>query len=152
MSNKLFYFAYGSNLSRKQMKERCPGSSPVAVAVLPNYELTFKGNKRGRGVADIIPCEGGKVFGALYELTFNDIKRLNRFEGHPYTYVKQIVTINILDKAYEAIVYIMNPEFATKAPDTDYLQKILSGYVDWNLPEIYLIRAAEKAKINGTIN
>jgi len=33
----MYYFAYGSNLNRKQMLERCPDAQPKFTASLPNY-------------------------------------------------------------------------------------------------------------------
>ena len=36
-----YYFAYGSNMSYEQMKERCPDSKYVGVARLNGYKLDF---------------------------------------------------------------------------------------------------------------
>jgi len=54
----LYYFAYGTNLSKKQMLERCPDSQPVLTATLPNYKLVFVSWSRQwrGGVASIMPC------------------------------------------------------------------------------------------------
>ena len=35
----MYYFAYASNLNRKQMGERVPDSKPKFLATLPNSEL-----------------------------------------------------------------------------------------------------------------
>ena len=59
----MYYFAYGSNLSKKQMKERCPGSKPLFVATLPNFKLVFSGwSRKWMGsVATIKSFRGEKV-------------------------------------------------------------------------------------------
>jgi hypothetical protein len=53
-------FAYGSNMDWNQMRERCPSSRFVGIAVLRDHKLAFtrKSLKRGCGVADLI-AEGG---------------------------------------------------------------------------------------------
>lgn len=135
LTSKQYYFAYGSNLLKAQMKLRCPSSSPLALATLNNFKLTFKSNKRGNGVADIVPSKDSEVLGALYQVTADDIKRLDKFEGHPFVYKRQNVTVETDEGKVIAIAYIMKPEFIAKAPKEDYLQKIILGYQDWNLPE-----------------
>ena len=49
------YFAYGSNINLEQMAVRCPAAQVVGPAVLDGYELLFRGNRRGTGVATIEP-------------------------------------------------------------------------------------------------
>ena len=46
----MFYFAYGSNLNRKQMKRRCKDSRFIKKITLKNYILTFRSKY---GAADI---------------------------------------------------------------------------------------------------
>ena len=41
----MYYFAYGTNLSKKQMRQNCPESKPSFPATLPNYKLVFKSIK-----------------------------------------------------------------------------------------------------------
>ena len=42
----MYYFAYASNLNRRQMRERCPDSQAKFVATLRNYKLVFTGWSR----------------------------------------------------------------------------------------------------------
>ena len=58
------YFAYGSNMSYEQMKERCPDSKYVGIARLNGYKLDFTkmSTIRGGGVADIIESEKDCVY------------------------------------------------------------------------------------------
>ena len=58
----IYYFAYGSNLNRSEMRVRCPGAKPLTPATLAGWRLTF------RGVADIEPAHDAAVPGALWRL------------------------------------------------------------------------------------
>jgi hypothetical protein len=42
-----YYIAYGSNLNKEQMEDRCPGAKVVGTAELKNYRLLFKGSLTG---------------------------------------------------------------------------------------------------------
>jgi len=41
--DQMYYFAYGSNLSHKLMRERCPDAKPNFTATLPDHKLIFAG-------------------------------------------------------------------------------------------------------------
>lgn len=90
--SKHLYFAYGSNLSREQMKIRCPQSSYVGKAILPNYALAFGGFSAGWGgaVATIERAAGAQVEGVLYLLPRADLWRLDGYEGHPRSYRREM--------------------------------------------------------------
>ena len=51
--SETLYFAYGSNINLQQMAVRCPAAQVVEPAVLEGYELLFRGNAHGYGVATI---------------------------------------------------------------------------------------------------
>ncbi len=82
------YFAYGSNLNKKQMQERCPDSKPLFTAVLPNYKLIFVGwSRQWKGaVASIQASRGDRVRGAVYEISDLCLRRLDKYEGFPQSY------------------------------------------------------------------
>ncbi len=96
------YFAYGSNINLDQMKRRCPGAVPIMPVVLNNYELSFRGMG---GVATILPKEGAKVHGLLWDLTPACEHSLDRYEGYPRLYGKETVTV----KGKEARVLLRMP-------------------------------------------
>jgi len=86
LSEPNLYFAYGSNLSLEQMRERI-GSKPKVIigAYLENHRLGFtlysKLTWKG-GVADIVPEAGSKVWGAIYELTEKQLDKIDHYEGY----------------------------------------------------------------------
>ena len=49
----MLYFAFGSNLHKKQMKKRCKQSKYIGCYTLKNYKLVFRNFYLGGGVADI---------------------------------------------------------------------------------------------------
>jgi gamma-glutamylcyclotransferase len=132
----MYYFAYGSNLRKKQMAERCPDSKPKFSAVLPNYKLIFTGWSRQwkGGVASAKPFRGEKVKGAVYEISENDLKKLDRLEDYPVTYnrLNVIVWTDEGDSA-EAVTYIKKEQSQETKPSLDYLAVIRQGYKDWDI-------------------
>ena len=132
----MYYFAYGSNLNQKQMRERCPGSKPKLVAVLPNYKLVFVGWSRQwrGGVASIKPFRGERVLGAIYELSDRDLKRLDKYEGYPGNYNRLKVTVFDEDgEPIEAMTYIKFEQSEETSPSKEYLAITQQGYRDWGM-------------------
>lgn len=132
----MYYFAYGSNLNRRQMLERCPDSKPEFIATLPNYKLVFVGWSRQwrGGVASIRPFRGEKVFGAIYEISDRDLRRLDKREGYPDSYNRLKVTVfNEDSEPIEAITYIKAGQSEETQPTPEYLSIIQQGYRDWEI-------------------
>ena len=132
----MYYFAYGTNLSKKQMEERCPGSKPIFVVTLPNYKLIFEGwvrQWRG-GVATIKPLRGEKVLGGIYEVSERDLGRLDKYEGYPGSYHRLNVTVFDEDgQPVEAVTHIKSGKLEEAQPSKEYLAIIQQGYRDWGL-------------------
>ena len=89
---RTIYIAYGSNMNIEQMSRRCPNAKPIGKYVLKNYKLEF------RGVANIIKCEGAETPVALWLITENCEKSLDRYEGYPHLYRKEYIRLKIKDK------------------------------------------------------
>ena len=133
----MYYFAYGSNLNKKQMLERCPESKPRFIATLPNYKLIFVGWSRQwrGGIASIKPFRGEKVPGAVYEISDRDLRRLDNYEGHPGNYNRLKVTVFDEDgEPYETITYIKAAGQSEETPPSrEYGALIQQGYRDWEI-------------------
>ncbi len=54
------YIAYGSNLNREQMAQRCPDAKVIGSGMLKDYELLFRGYTDA-AVATVEPKEGENV-------------------------------------------------------------------------------------------
>ena len=137
------YFAYGSNINLGQMEYRCPDACVVGPVVLENYELLFR---RG-GFATIAPKEGGKVHGLLWSLTPECERSLDRYEGYPRFYDKQMVTVRDSEgRSLSVMVYIMDERFREPMLPTDsYYNGILEGYRQNGLPTAELKKAWDHA-------
>jgi len=130
----MYYFAYGSNLSRKQMSERCPDALPKFAATLPNYKLIFTGWSRKciGGVASIKPCKGEKVIGGIYEISERCLNSLDNCEGTTYDRMNIIVFTDFGDPV-EAITYVKVEQSDKTQPSPKYLATIQQGYKDWGI-------------------
>lgn len=132
----MYYFAYGSNLNKQQMKERCPDSQPKFVALLPNYKMVFWGwLRRWRGgVASIRLSRGDKVLGAIYQISDRDLRLLDKYEGCPGTYNRLKVTVFDEDNnPVEAVTYIKAGQLEETPPSPAYLAIIQQGCRDWGI-------------------
>ena len=127
------YAAYGSNLNIKQMSYRCPTAKPIAKSWLHDYRLVFKGSPRGAH-ATVIPEEGQEVPLVIWEISAQDERYLDRYEGVAGGYyTKEYMEVEVDGEMKEVLIYIMTPQhFGT--PAHHYFQTIQQGYMDFNLP------------------
>ena len=136
--NKL-YLAYGSNLNLRQMARRCPSAKAVGIAMLKDYQLTF------RKVATIEPFNGAETPVGIWEITPEDELALDRYEGYPNLYRKEIIDVEIKGIKIKAMVYIMNsgnPNF----PNDNYFKTIAEGYANIGFDTVYLKEALNDTK------
>ena len=129
----MYYYAYGSNLSKKQMKERCPDSRPLFTAVLPNYKLVFSGWSREwrGGKATLISSRGDKIRGAVYEVSEICLRKLDGYEAG---YSRLNVTVFDEDnEPHQAVTYIKSGQIEETIPSQEYGAIIRQGYRDWGI-------------------
>ena len=129
----MYYFAYGSNLSKKQMQTRCPDSKPMFSATLPNYQLLFTGWSRvwRGGVANIKGFRGRKVLGAIYEVTEQCLRRLDKYETGYQRF--NVIVFDEDGEQIEAVTYLKAGQTEETSPSKEYLAVIQQGYKDWGL-------------------
>ena len=147
-----YYLAYGSNLNVEQMKYRCPDAKPVSATSIPNYHLLFR-----RGFLTIEPQQESSVPVVVWKISDRDEKSLDRYEGYPKFYRKEIFPIllngykdmdayragkrSVQEKVGEAMVYIMNDGFPAQQPSSSYLDTVKRGYAAFNIDVNYLMNA-----------
>ena len=56
----MYYIAYGSNLNKEEMKQRCKDAKFVSLARLENYTLTYRGNP-GRAYLTVDKKKGNSI-------------------------------------------------------------------------------------------
>tara|TARA_B100001996_G_scaffold260166_1_gene202470 strand:- start:433 stop:876 length:444 start_codon:yes stop_codon:yes gene_type:complete len=146
----MLYFAYGSNLNHEQMKNRCSGAKYIKKHILKGYILCFshKTNQSVYGHANIIKNKKSEVQGALWNITKDDEKELDGYEGVDYNYYqKEYFSFN----GKKVLVYVQKIYYLQK-PSSAYFHTIVNGYEDCFLDKKKLKKIISNYKINFIIN
>tara|TARA_Y100000590_G_scaffold409020_1_gene500715 strand:+ start:794 stop:1234 length:441 start_codon:yes stop_codon:yes gene_type:complete len=141
----MLYFAFGSNLNRKQMKRRCKDSKYIGCYTLKNYKLSFRTNKYAGGVidggvADIEKKKNSKVLGAIYKISKKDEKKLDVYEDFPSLYIKKYFKIY----GKKVMFYYMPKKTKHVSPSRRYLNIIIQGYKDCGYRDSYIVISKNK--------
>ena len=137
----MLYFAFGSNLNRKQIKRRCKNSRFISRHILKNYQLVFRSKY---GAADIQRKKGSSVLGAIYDINKADEKKLDAYEEFPKVYVKKY--FKILGK--KVMFYYMSNKTKQTEPSRRYLSSIIQGYKDCGYKDSHiLVSRARRIKV-----
>ena len=132
----MYYFAYASNMNRKQMAGRCPEAKSKVVATLPNFKLIFTGYSRLRkgAVATIRGSQGDKVIGAVYEISEAGLRKLDKHENYPVDYKHMDVRVfTDSGETYDAVTFIKTRQEDEGQPSAEYRAIIQQGYRDWGI-------------------
>ena len=123
------YIAYGSNMVQEQMAYRCPDAKLIGTGYIAGARLEFylhatverTGNLRNR-----VPV-------AVWEISSEDEKRLDRYEGFPNYYTKAMWLVHMSDGSeIEGMIYIMR--LVRQAPPMDsYYKGIRDAYLKLGL-------------------
>ena len=132
--NSHLYFAYGSNLDPEQMQWRCPDAIALGPALLENWAWRIG----GRGYATVSPSPGHHVWGGIWNLSDEDLRILDRYEGvaggH---YRREFVTVMAQNQPVELLLYIENYD-DHGSPRPDYLERIIAGARWFDLPHAWI--------------
>jgi len=137
---KAYYFAYGSNMDETQMGKRCSDSQLEGKALLPGYRLVFNRESSGWGcgVADIVLDDQTEVWGLLYEVTDNDLKQLDYYEGAPKLYVrKKIKVLDASNNEINANTYEVVKKNGFIPPSEEYLGILKKAAEKYGFPQKY---------------
>ncbi|GIS78430.1 MAG: gamma-glutamylcyclotransferase [Candidatus Pelagibacterales bacterium] len=136
----MLYFAFGSNLNRKQMKRRCKDSKYIGCFTLKNYKLVFRNEYYGGGVADVERKKNSNVLGAIYKISKSDEKVLDVYEDFPTMYIKKY--FKLFGK--KVMFYYMPKKTKYNPPAKIYLNKIIQGYKDCGYKNSYIMISRNK--------
>ena len=146
MDLKKYYIAYGSNMSVSQMKDRCPDAVPIGTAILKDWELVFRYH------ATIEPKSGASVPVVVWEITSNDERNLDHYEGYPHYYEKQYVSVDMREfkspyrHKVRAMVYVMVKDRSPISPPSGiYLNVIADAYERFKFNKTILRKAVDDA-------
>lgn len=142
-----YYLAYGSNLNKGQMAHRCPDAVPVCTYIMQDYHPVFR-----RGYLTIEPKKGAVVPCGIWQISDQDEKNLDRYEGYPRFYRKEAFPVMVPDpeeltgKLVTALAYIMQDGYPMQVPTADYFYTVLIGYRDFGLDKEPMIDAYSRVK------
>lgn len=145
---KKYYLAYGSNLNVAQMRWRCPDARALGTATIEDYRLLFKGSKTGSYLT-IEAQEGAQVPVAVWEVSEEDEKRLDRYEGFPIFYYKKELELTFTGiktgkkRKRKCFVYIMHEDRPIGIPSRSYVETCIEGYRDFGFNLKYIKDAYE---------
>ena len=142
------YFAYGSNLNPRQMKERCPSAEAVGTARLLDHRLAFCGwsSRWNGGVATVLPEKGSYVPGVVYRLSAEDIETLDSCEGAPNFYRRVRVQVELDEGGTVEVETYVLEGYPENAPSVAYVETIREGYEHFGLDTSALDAALARSR------
>ncbi len=149
----VLYFAYGSNMLRERLTERCSRACYRGVAAATGYRLCFA--KRGRdlsGKATLTRCDdpAAIVYGVAFTLDAADIAALDRHEGRGQGYDRaDHFAIQLLDGGglASATTYLAPETYcdASLAPFDWYKALVIAGALQSRFVPDYVDRIRQVA-------
>lgn len=157
LTSPTIYFGYGSNLWQHQMATRCPTSTYLGVARLPHH--TWLINTRGYANVVSRSATSGRysdaVYGLVYGLQAEDERRLDRNEGVPVAYTKEMIACEFWPsqgggwvdtglpplETREMLVYVDRNRTTPDRPREEYVYRMNQGIKDavrMGVPEEYV--------------
>jgi gamma-glutamylcyclotransferase (GGCT)/AIG2-like uncharacterized protein YtfP len=134
------YAAYGSNLDPAQMLGRCPHSPAAGTGWLEGWRLTFGAEDLGweGSLATVVEAPGHRVFVGLYDLTENDARALDAWEGADNgLYRKLRVRVHTLDGERLTWVYTLDG-YEGGLPGASYLGVLAAAAEAAGAPDDYV--------------
>ena len=136
------YFAYGSNMSLKRLKERIPSAMPLGLYKLKGHQLKFhKVGKDGSGKGDAFYTNNPQdtIYGALFEFDPADKPTLDKIEGVGKGYnIKEVTVTNAKGERVSAYTYTATNIKADLLPFSWYLNHVIVGAKEVGVPSEYL--------------
>ena len=142
LTNRIWYFAYGSNLNVDQMRNRVGEWHLSRRALVRNYKLVFNVNsKRWKGYTANLEETGNVedvVYGVVYHLTEEQLKKLQDYERVPPT--EKRVELEDGNEISHAMTFIWKTPDPGREPSTAYRKTMESGLMDHGYSKSYVDR------------
>lgn len=132
-------FLYADNLNLSQLKRRAPEHKCLFKAYLPDHTIHFcRFSSQWRcGLASITPSQGERVWGVVFDLTDEDLKILDAFEGEvPEGAFRHLEATVVTEDDHKELVttHAATPIGKFRVKD-HYLDFVIKGVKYWELPE-----------------
>jgi hypothetical protein len=125
---KIYYFAYGHHLSRKEMESVAPGHRVYGFAYLEDYQLTLNAGQldpEGSSTANIMFQLESRTDGLLYELLPTDLAFLDDKETAYFREQKRVFIPGI--QAYHPAWVYSAKRIQTTLPLLAYVYKLYNA-------------------------
>lgn len=142
MSNTIFYFAYGSNMSSARLQARVGSARNIGVGGLMGHCLEFHMLSRIDGSAECdvyaTGCVADVVHGVLFRLDARELPVLDRYEGRGIAYERVMHEIERPDGrcVYAHTYRALRTETGT-LPFDGCKANVLNGAREHGLPAAY---------------
>lgn len=136
------YFAYGSNLNLKDMKERCPSGVVIGKGILKDYRLVYRG-KENASYLNVERKEWESVPIGIWQIDECDLASLDCYEGYPELYYKKEIAVETDNGTVKGMIYIMNEGYPVHKPADSYRKICMEGYRDFGF-DIEILKRSEK--------
>jgi cation transport regulator ChaC len=140
------YFAYGSNMLSRRLRERTPSAAARAVGCVDGRRLTFdKASRDASGKCDIEPFAGERVWGVVFEIARSEKAALDEAEGLGRGYREERLPVLTPAGAVEAVTYVATAKDPALRPYDWYKAFVVAGALEHALPEPYVERLRKVA-------
>tara|TARA_B000000557_G_C20746109_1_gene430781 strand:- start:622 stop:1074 length:453 start_codon:yes stop_codon:yes gene_type:complete len=145
----VLYFAYGSNMSIEHMLKYCFDNEfkIINIGILRDYIYRYRTliGYKYTGVGNIEKRKGSKVYGIIYDINKNGLKKLNKKEGlmNNLYYIDELNIYSINGKKkYKCKIYKMNHDKVgiEKSPTNKYRKMLLDSAIHNRFPKTYINR------------
>lgn len=148
MDDRFLYFAYGSNMLTRRLRDakRAPSAIAEGTGYVPGYRLTFDkvstGKQQSSGKCDMEATGDGtdRVYGILFSISKADEKSLDREEGLDRGYRKDTIAVITDMGTKRAVVYIATQKDPGSRPYHWYKEFVVRGAEEHGLPDDYIER------------
>lgn len=142
------YFAYGSNLLTRRLRERTPSATKVGTGMLAGHELRWHmAGGDGSGKCDVVrsPDPGSRVYGVVYRILAPEKHVLDAAETVGVGYEQKLAPIVTGGGPIEALLYYAISLEPDAVPYDWYHAIVVSGAREHGLPASY-IETLERAR------
>ncbi len=143
MSNRIHYFAYGSNMAAERLQARVQSAQFVCSAELRGHSLKFHkpSKKDGSGKCDAAQSNNShdRVYGAVFSILESELPLLDKFEGQGHGYDRKTVSL-VTEKIGDiyAQTYLATKFDSSLRPLDWYKEHVVRGAKAIGLPPSYI--------------
>lgn len=128
------YFAYGLNMDKAGMAQRCLQARALGPARLPRHRFIITRD----GYASVIRDPREDVHGVLWDCSLADIRALDKFEDLASgLYVKINQPVIVPGGAKRALIYVGRSAEPGR-PRPGYVESVIAGAEHFDLPATYV--------------